>query len=196
MRGVPAGLKTRVSGATRFGYSDLVRTVVLSPPPIEVEQLIERRKQLGLDGYDEMWEGTYHMAPMARFGHGRLQAQVIALLEPLAERAGLLISGPFNLGLADDFRVPDGGLHRGEGDPEAVYLDTAAIVLEVVSAGDETYDKLPHYAAHGVDEVLVVDPNERRVKILVLSGDRYRDAEGSILLGTQATDLQAAIRWP
>lgn len=170
--------------------------MVLDPPPVEMEQLIERRKRLGQDLYDEVWEGTYHMAPMARIGHGWLQAQVIALLGPLAERAGLLVSGPFNLGQSDDFRVPDGGLHRGELDTEFVYLDTAAVVIEIVSPGDETYDKLPFYAAQGVDEILVVDPAERHVQVLVLAGDHYQDVEGSTVLGIQAGDLKAAIRWP
>lgn len=49
-----------------------VKTVVLDPLPVEVEQLIERRKRLGLDLYDEIWEGTYHMAPAPRYRHGDL----------------------------------------------------------------------------------------------------------------------------
>jgi len=173
-----------------------VKTVVLDPLPIEVEQLMKRRKRLGLDLYDEVWEGTYHMAPMARLGHGQLQAQVLALLEPLAERVGLLVSGPFNLGQLNDFRVPDGGLYRGESDPDTVYLDTAALVVEIVSVGDETYDKLPFYAARQVNEVLVVDATERRVQVLVLTGDAYRDAECSTVLGIQASEIEAGIRWP
>ncbi|MGH9059579.1 MAG: Uma2 family endonuclease [Acidimicrobiales bacterium] len=136
------------------------------------------------------------MAPMARFDHGRLQAQVTALFEPLGARAGLLVSGPFNLGQTENFRVPDGGLHRGEPDSEAVYLDTAAVVVEIISPGDETYDKLPFYAAHGVDEVAVVDPAARRVRMLVRSGDHYRDVEASAPLGVRAAELGAALRWP
>ncbi|MBO0835758.1 MAG: hypothetical protein J2P28_09590 [Actinobacteria bacterium] len=38
-------------------------TVVLDPVPAEVEELIERRRALGLDLFDEVWAGTYHMAP-------------------------------------------------------------------------------------------------------------------------------------
>lgn len=44
-----------------------VKTVVLGPPPVEPEQLIQRRRAHGLDTFDEVWEGIYHVAPMARF---------------------------------------------------------------------------------------------------------------------------------
>lgn len=133
---------------------------------------------------------------MARFGHGQPQAQILELLGPLAGRAGLLPSGPFNLGKPDDFRVPDAGFHRGQPDPDAAYLDTAAVVVEIVSLGDETYDKLPFYTAHGVDEVLIVDPANRRVTIRALAGDRYEDAMRSGLLDVELNQLQTAIRWP
>ncbi len=75
----------------------------------------------------------------------------------------------FNLGDAEqDFRVPDGGLHR----PGAagVWLSTAALVVEIVSPGDETWDKLPFYATHQVDEILIVNPGERTIHWLALTG--------------------------
>ena len=46
-------------------YADMVRTVVLGPPPAEISALIARRHALGLDTHDEVWEGEYHMAPAA-----------------------------------------------------------------------------------------------------------------------------------
>ena len=77
------------------------------------------------------------------------------------ERPGCLLAmGEFNLGESEhDFRVPDGGLHR----PGAagVWHATAALVVEILSPGDESLQKLPFYAAHHVDEVLLVDPAER-----------------------------------
>jgi Uma2 family endonuclease len=64
----------------------------------------------------------------------------------------------FNPGEPDDDRVPDGGLFRP--DPDEVYASTAALIVEVRSSGDDTREKVPFYAAHGVDEVLIVDPDE------------------------------------
>ena len=170
--------------------------MVLDPAPVEVQRLIERRHRLGLDLFDEVWEGTYHMAPAPRFGHAELDQQLAVLLDPLATHAQMVTTGPFNLGQPDDFRVPDRGVHRGRPDPQAVYLDTAAVVIEIVSPGDETYDKLPFYAVHKVDEVWVVNPAARQVQVLVRHGDRYQDADSSDLLHVRAADLDAGIRWP
>jgi Uma2 family endonuclease len=173
-----------------------MRTLVLEPSPAEVTQLLERRRRMGLYLYDEIWGGTYHVAPMARYGHGRLQAQLMIILQARAGDDGLILSGPFNLGEPDDFRVPDAGLHsaRAEPDPDSVYLSTAVVALEIVSPGDETLDKLPFYAAHGVDEVIVVDPAERRVAVLALTGDHYAPADASSALGISTTELAAGIR--
>lgn len=169
---------------------------MLDPPPVEVTQLIERRKRLGLDLYDEIWEGVYHMAPAPRDRHGDLDQQLAEILGPLGRRAGLLARGPFNLGGPDDFRVPDRGLHRTVPGPDAVYLATAAMVVEIVSPGDETYDKLPFYAAHRVEEVLVVDPSERVVRLMALAGDRYEEATRSAVLNVDVGQIRDAVRWP
>jgi hypothetical protein len=171
-----------------------VRTVVLGPPPPELAALIARRHQLGLDKYDEVWDGEYHMAPMAHSSHGELQMVVGFFLRPLAEAAGLVVIGPFNLGQPDDFRVPDLGLHRGH--PNAVWVPTAAVVVEIESPDDETWEKLPFYAARRVDEVLIVSADPRAVTWLILEGGGYVRSEASRLLGPESAALEARIDWP
>jgi Uma2 family endonuclease len=171
-----------------------VRTIVLDPKPEEFEALLERRRALGQDLYDEVWEGDYHMAPMAHSSHGYLGNQLAILLHPFAERVGLTGTGAFNLGSADDYRVPDGGLHRGI--PSAVFVPTAAVVVEIVSPGDETWQKLDFYAAHSVDELLIADPAKRSVTWLVLHGGRYVEAEYSPLLRISVAKLTEQIKWP
>jgi Uma2 family endonuclease len=171
-----------------------MRTVVLGPPPPELEALIARRHQSGLDKYDEVWDGDYHMAPMAHSSHGRIQAQVMHLLMQWADPAGLVVTGPFNLGKPDDFRVPDAGVHRT--DPDAVWVPTAALVLEVVSPDDETWEKLPFYAGREVDEVVVVDVERRQVRWLRRDGDWFAPADSSALLGPGSAALSDLIGWP
>lgn len=171
-----------------------MKTVVLGDPPAELEQLITRRRAQGLDTFDEVWEGSYHVAPAARFRHACLDDAIAAVLRPYAQALGLVGSGPFNVGRPEDYRVPDRGLHRRLVD--AVYLATAAMVVEILSDDDETYEKLPFYASHGVDEVLIVDPDERRVRIFLLDQDVYAETDRSVLLGVEATMLSAAITWP
>ena len=170
-----------------------VKTVVLGPRPDELEHLIQRRRAQGLDTFDEVWEGSYHMAPAGRAKHAYLDDVVAVLLHPYARAAGLIGTGPFNLGPKDDYRVPDRGYHLEL--PDVIYLDTAAVVVEIVSPDDETYAKLPFYADHGVDEVVVVEPDERRVRIFSLEGGHYTPAEQTILLAVTSGDLGQAINW-
>lgn len=79
---------------------------------------------------------------------------------------------------------------------ESPLTGTAAIVVEIVSPDDETYAKLPFYVAHGVDEAVVIEPDERRVGILVLEGDQYSQAHRSAHLAVDAAQLERAISWP
>jgi hypothetical protein len=77
-----------------------------------------------------------------------------------------------------------------------VYLPTAAVVVEIVSPGDETYDKLPFDAAHRVDELLIVDPQRRTVQWLGLAAERYEPLNPSGLIDLGAAELAQRIDWP
>jgi hypothetical protein len=171
-----------------------MRTVVLGPRPPELDALIARRRSLGLDTHDEVWKGEYHMAPSAHSSHGWLDDQLAVLLHPLAQAAGLGGTGPFNLGEPDDFRVPDRGLHRSR--PHAVWIPTAAVVIEIESPDDETWDKLDFYAEHGVDELLIVSAETRSITWLVLHEGQYQQVEESRLLGPESRTLRDRIDWP
>jgi hypothetical protein len=151
-----------------------MKTVVLGPPPQELQTLIERRRALGLDGYDEVWNGEYHVAPAANSRHGAVQAAVLALLRAHAADPRLVV-GPFNLGTAHNYRVPDGGvLHDGA---SGLYLPTAALALEVISPDDESYAKLDHYAQHRVAELIYVDLERGDVQLRRLVGNAYHSVE-------------------
>ncbi len=171
-----------------------MRTVIVGPRPAELEALLERRRATGADLFDEVWHGEYHMAPGPSGAHGRLDGAWAALLHRLAPDAGLFDSGPFNLGERDDFRVPDRGLLR-EAAP-ATWNPTAALVVEIVSPGDESWAKLPFYADHGVHEVVIVDPETHRVAWLAQRGARYEEVDRSAVLDVAVADVVAQITWP
>lgn len=172
-----------------------MRTVLPDPPPAEFEALLERRRRAGADRHDEVWDGVVHMVPAPSGAHAELEWQLAALLRPRAAAAGLIATGPFNLGVAEDYRVPDGGLHRTR--PEGTWHPTVAVVVEILSPGDETWDKLPFYAAHAVNELLILDPDERTVqwRALDASGE-YQFIERSGLIELSARELSGAIDWP
>lgn len=170
-----------------------MKTIVLGEHK-EVAELIERRRSLGLDGHDEVWDGVYVMAPFAHSNHGRLKSQLVYALEQRARSAGLLSGDSFNLGEKDNFRVPDAGYHREL--PGVLYVPTAALVLEVLSPDDETFAKFDFYAAHGVDELMVADPEARTVRSWHLVDGAYVEQPRSALLDVEVATLVAEVDWP
>ena len=169
-------------------------TLVRDPQPAEFKALLERRRRLGQDLFDEVWEGVLHMNPVPHSRHGRLEWQLAGILAPLAAAAGLRALGQFNLGEEGDYRVPDGALVRPG--PDAVYLPTAALVLEIVSPGDESWEKLGFYAAHTVDELLIVDPQAQTVIWMGLEDNEYKSLARSRLIALSASELAHQIDWP
>jgi Uma2 family endonuclease len=171
-----------------------MRTIVVGPRPAELEALIERRRATGADLYDEVWDGEYHMAPGPSGAHGWLDAELAVILRPLARRVGLFDTGPFNLGEPDDFRVPDRALRREM--RTAMWNPTAALVVEIRSPGDESWAKLPFYAEHGVDEVVIVEPDGQHVTWLARSDKEYVEIDHSVVLEVAVVDVVAEITWP
>jgi Uma2 family endonuclease len=170
-------------------------TLVRDPQPVEFEALLDRRRRLGQDLFDEVWEGVLHMNPAPSGRHAQIEAHLLALLREPARAAGLTVTGQFNLGDSEhDYRVPDGGLHRDFTD--RIFYPTAGLVIEIVSPGDESWAKLEFYASHGVEELLIVDPQERTVSWLQLEGGEYRHRKRSQLLELDATELLSQLDWP
>jgi Uma2 family endonuclease len=171
-------------------------TFVRDPEPVEIEQLRERRERLDLDHYDEVWEGVLHMNPPPSTEHQDLLQQLAVLFDPLARRAGLVpLIQVFGLGEnRHNYRAPDGGLFRTK--PHGVWQTTAALVIEVVSPRDETWNKFGFYAAHGVEELLIVDPAERRVHWLALQAGEYEPVEQSTLIACGPAELAGRLTWP
>jgi Uma2 family endonuclease len=171
-------------------------TLVLGTPPPELEALLKRRRRAGADRLDEVWQGVHHVVPGPSLEHARVATQLTLLLDAPAREGGLLLAmHEFNLGESEhDFRVPDGGLHR----PGAtgVWLSTAALVVEILSPDDETWQKLPFYAVHDVDEVVIVDPVERTVAWLGLRDGAYHPIQRSGLIELGPAELVEQIDWP
>jgi Uma2 family endonuclease len=70
------------------------------------------------------------------------------------------------------------------------------LVVEIVSPNDKTRDKLDFYAAHHVDELLIIDPGVRAIHWLGLSKGEYRPLERSGLIDLSPDELAAQIEWP
>lgn len=170
-------------------------TLVLDPAPAELEALLDRRRTLDLDRWDEVWEGVLHMNPPPSREHERIASLLHRLLGPYADAAGLDLLGGVGIGGVDDNRVPDLVLQRKQ-DAQPQWQDTVELVVEIRSPGDETLKKFDFYAAHQVNEVLIVDPEKRSIDWLSLTDGEYRPIEHSSLIELGPRELTDQIDWP
>lgn len=172
-----------------------MRTVILGERPPELEAFLARRRTLGQDRFDEVWEGNYHVAPPGPHPyHGIVDNELGVALNPYARRRGLVGCITFNLGSPEDYRVPDRGYLTEVADGS--FLPTAVVVVEILSPDDESFAKLPFYAAHGVLEVLVAHPTERWVRCYDLRQDPPLELDRSHCLDVSMATLEGEIAWP
>jgi Uma2 family endonuclease len=172
----------------------MTRTVLLGEPPPVVTEWLRHRRELGQDGFDEVWDGEYHVAPMVHRRQGDVDAQLAVLLWPRARHLGLWPSSPANIGEPQNYRVPDRIYFRDRA--LELFNPTAAIAVEIVSPGDESYAKFGFYFARGVEEMLIVDPLRRSVEWYGRGAEGFERTGRSELLELTETALAAEIDWP
>lgn len=151
-----------------------MRAVLVNAP----ESLVEERRRLGIDSQDERWEGEWHFVNPPKRWHPYLNGQLFLVLAPIAMRLGLEPYGDSTGVFAElqlDWRVPDQAYARPDQSIEEG-LTSALFVAELRSPGDESYAKLPFYAARGVTEVLIVH-EDRRFELYRLNEGAYQLAE-------------------
>jgi len=171
-----------------------VEIVVLAPGTPGLDELLDERRRVGLDAREEIWEGEYHlMVPGPSGPHGHLDMELTVALRPHARAAGLAGLIQANIGGPDDHRVPDQSYVAGPID--RTYFDTAALVVEVVSPGDESWNKFDFFAAHGVEEVLIADPETASLHWFRLVGDAHAAVDRSTVLDVAVADIHRSIDW-
>ncbi len=69
-------------------------------------------------------------------------------------------------------------------------------MVEILSPGDETYAKLDWYGSVGVGEVLVIDPETRRVELFTNRGGGMDSVDPVVIecLGVRAETVDGALR--
>lgn len=134
-----------------------VHTTTDEYPPLR--EHIELRRLQGLDTYDEWWEGVYRIVTGPSPEHGELLADLAELLGPLKRAAGLRSSSPVNIGVdKENCRVPDMGFFEPDTPRTSpAFLETALLVVEVLSPGEKPKEKVDFYQAHGVKEYLEIN---------------------------------------
>ena len=178
-----------------MAHASGMRVLALDSSLPEIEALLESRRISGQHRSDEMWDGVLHLSSHSTFLHARLSQQLAEILGPLARAAGLIPAvAEFNLGDSEqDYRVPDGGLLHESTDQ--LFVPSAALVIEIRSPNDESWKKLPFYASHGVDEVLILEPESREVSWLRLQGGKYGSTDRSGLIDLSSAQLERQLVW-
>jgi len=135
------------------------------------ERMIAERQRLGLDRFDEIWEGVLHMAPPPKGRHQDLATELAAELRAAARRAGCRVAvqkGVF--ATATDYRVPDVVIAPASSESERGVDGPPLAIIEVLSPNDESRAKAPWYLGRGAGSVVIVDPDGYAVEVLTDAG--------------------------
>lgn len=157
--------------------------LVVTDPDLR-KRLIAERQASGGDRFDEVWEGTYVMAPIADNEHqslaGRLTHAFLAIVGPNSKAQ--VLPGT-NVSDREDqwehnYRCPDvavflpGTTARDLG---THWLGGPDLAVEIRSPGDRSLHKLGFYASVGVRELLVIDRKPWSIEL-------YRLLDGQLSL--------------
>jgi Uma2 family endonuclease len=164
------------------------------------EHFLERRKRIGADRWDEMWEGELHMPPAPNLEHQDLEWAIESWLRNhWAPRRGSKVYHQINVasrgGWPNDYRLPDLVLltpDRFQINKMEYFDGGPTAVVEIRSPGDESMDKLPFYGRIGVEEAWIIDRDTKVPEIYLLRGEDREpatpDADGWLL--SPATGVQ------
>jgi Uma2 family endonuclease len=157
-----------------------------------IEEIIQRRKKLGIDRKDEVWDGVYVVMPDPTIDHQRLVKRLTAILVEVVDNEdrgeafpGTNVSDR-RKGWKHNFRAPDVVvvLHGSRAvDCRTHWLGGPDLLVEVQSPGDETDLKIPFYARVGVRELLVVHRDTRELRLFRNDGTDLALVEPSDLQG-------------
>lgn len=162
---------------------------------LEVDKaLLEQRRRTGIDRLDEMWEGVLHMAPAPANEHQFIATRLAAFL--CAGLPGHAVLVQANVSTRQrwnsDYRIPDVSVVAGA-PRSSEYVEPIA-VFEVRSPGDESYEKLPFYAALRVADVVIIDRDTRAIDAFALGPDGYAqvtaDAHGWVRVASVGVQLR------
>ena len=156
---------------------------------------IEHRRANGLDRFDEWWEGVYRIVTGPSPEHGEFVANLAATLLPKVRARQLGLSTPVNVGLDKfDAKVPDLGIFRRDtARTSPGFLEAAELVVEVLSPGERSGEKLPFYASRNVKEYLEVDLRLRTALLLANVDGQWRDVRASDVIDLSVDEVLALI---
>ena len=132
----------------------------------KVRRIIHRRRRLGLDRKDEVWNGRYIIMPDPDNVHQDLVGSLLTVLRIVISWAKLGNAYPgCNISDREDkwtsnYRVPDVTVFLNDNPAEnrnTHWLGGPDLAIEIVSDNDKSRKKLDFYASVGTRELIIVD---------------------------------------
>jgi Uma2 family endonuclease len=162
-------------------------TAIINDRDLE-RALIRRRRRLGHDLRDEVWDGVYVMSPFPRNGHQLVVGRIDFILRLVVELNGLGIVLP-GANVADrdegwekNYRIPDNCVFlngtRAQ-DRDTHWFGGPDFCVEIASPGERVEDKLPFYASVGTREVLLILRSPKRLRLARFNGTEVESVEES-----------------
>lgn len=146
---------------------------IIADPQLAASLIAERRAAGG-DRFDEVWNATYVMSPLADFEHQRLATDLaVALSQLLVTKPGSIVVAGVNVsdrdvGWTQNYRCPDLAVllpgSRAK-DCGTHLCGGPDFLIEIASDYDHSRDKLDFYAAVGVRELLIIDRDPWRLEL-------------------------------
>ena len=162
--------------------------ILVLDPYVENQILAAR---IGSDGdqYDEVWEGVYIVTPLPNDEHQEIVSSLDFVLQEAVgvPRLGKVRPG-VNLSDRDEgweknYREPDVAvfLRGGRAINHGTHWQGAAdFLVEIISPGERTREKIPFYSSIGVVELLVIDRDPWSLEL-------YRQENGQLTKVGQST---------
>ena len=167
------------------------------------QRLREERKAAGSDRWDEVWEGTYMMAPLPNNEHQQIVTRLAAIFQETVgwDSADIVLPGANvsdrEKGWQHNYRCPDVVVYLAG--TQAKNCDThwcggPDLAVEIVSDDDLTRDKIPFYGKIETRELLIVDREPWSLELLRLKDGELKsvghsDSQANQLLNSEVLPL-------
>jgi Uma2 family endonuclease len=149
------------------------------------ELLRKERAANGADRWDEVWEGTYMMAPLPNIEHQQIANRLAAIcLDVVGWNSGAIVMAGTNVsdrvaGWEHNYRCPDVAVYF-PGNPakncSTHWCGGPDFAIEITSDDDRTRDKLPFYGKVSTRELLVIDRDPWQLELFRLSRKTLKSA--------------------
>ena len=162
---------------------------VLVLDPYVEKRLRAKRDEWDIARFDEVWDSVYTIMPSRDNEHQELIAELAPVLMEVVDqpRLGWAYCGVYVSDRGEDweqdYRNPDVAVFLPNG--AAVNCDThwrgaADFLVEIITPGDRTREKIPFYSSLGVVELLIVDRDPWTLEL-------YRHQDGQLTKVGQST---------